>query len=281
MADDWEERIKNIAGGLLTLEVNTIEKPNMSASKMPDVPLALHDLVSLYGVELNSRGFFVTDALLAAASARLANPDDPDRVAALDGWSFNPKDKGSATLTNGPQTFEALAWTAVAARRQLDEMPSVATASTDPVLLAAAADRAMLQRITTNCRQLRQVTLLLKQQYPAPPGSVSLFDGTVEQVTGAMFQHPRPALRIDTDVLMLIRKAWDIGLETVLFQTAMQVDGDVLLRVAQGMDAAKRDFYSSLHRSTVETGIRQWSSLFDLVGGLITGVGKILFQRGP
>jgi hypothetical protein len=254
MADDWEERVRGIAGALLTLEVNTIEKSNMSASKMPNAPLALHQLVGLYEGELNSRGFFITDALLDAALAHLAKPADSATILALDTWPFSPTDKnqGSARLTNGPKTFEALAWTALASKRQLGDMPSQPSV-TDSVLLAAASDRALMQRIETNCRQLRQVTLLLTQQNPAPAGGVSLFDGTVEDTTAVMFKHPRPTLRIDTDVLMLIRKAWDIGLETVLFQTTMQVDGDVLLRVTPGLDADRRAFFSELHRSAVET----------------------------
>jgi len=280
MAEDWEERIRGIAGALLTLEVNTVEKPNMSASKMPDAPLALHELVALYSGELSARGFIITDDLLKAASARLAHPDDPATMLALETWSFTPKDKSSDGLTNGPQTFEALQWAAAAGQRQLDIMPSQ-PGSTDPVLLAVASDRALLQRIRSNCRQLRQVTLLLKQQFPVSADAVSAFDSTVEQTTEVIFSHPRPAVVIDSDVLMLIRKAWDIGLETVLYQTVMQVDGDVLLRVSPGLDPARRAFFGELHRSTVETGIRQWHSLFELAAALISGVGKALFQRSP
>jgi hypothetical protein len=279
MAEQWEDRVRSIAGALLTLEVNTIEKANMSASKMPEVPLALHELVQLYEAELAARGFYVTDALLDAALARLAKPDDPATRQTLDAWPFTPHDKASDNLTNGPKTFEALAWAALAAKRQLGEMPAQ-PASNDVAMLAAATDRALMQRILTNCRQLRQVTLLLTQQFPAPPAGVSLFDGTVEQTTAVMFKHPRPALTIETDVLMLIRKAWDIGVETVLFQTAMQVDGDVLLRVTPGLEVDRRAFFSELHRSTVETGIRQWQSLFQLAAGLLSGVGQALFRRG-
>jgi hypothetical protein len=279
MADDWEERVRGIAGALLTLEINTIEKSNMSAAKMPDVPLALHELVALYEGELIERHFRITDELLQAAQDRLKYPDDPAREQALDTWAFKSGDKSSANLTNGPKTFEALAWAALAAKRQIGDLPALASIA-DTTMLAAASDRGLLQRILTNCRQLRQVTLLLTQQFPAAEHGVSLFDGTIEQTTAVMFKDPRPALVFDTDVLMLIRKAWDIGLENVMFQTAMQVDGDVLVRVTPGLDTDRRTFYAELHRSTVETGIRQWQSLFQLLGGLVTQLGKSLFSRG-
>ena len=276
MAEDWQERVKSIAAGLLTLEVDTVEKPNMSASKMPDMPLALHQIVSLYADELSTNQFHVTDGLLNAAQARIDNPTVAANVTTLENWTFKPSDQLPA-LTNGPKTFEALQWAAFALKQQLQTVQP-ATAER-----AAAIDvqQALLTRIIANCRQLREVSLLLLQQFKQLDSVRQLFDGTIEQTTDIVFKHPRPVFVIDTDVILLVRKAWDIGLEQVLLQTVMQVDGDVLLRVAPGLDKDKRAFYAELHRSTVETGIRQWRSLFDLVASLIEGAGRLLFQRGP
>lgn len=276
MAEDWQDRVKNIAAGLLTLEINTVEKPNMSASKMPDMPLALHQIVTLYADELDTNGFHITDGLLQAAQKRIDSAADPAGLAVLENWTFKSTDTGSSALTNGPKTFEALQWAAFALKQQLK---TVQPATADR---AAAIDveQALLSRIITNCRQLRQVTVLLRQQFATLDTNNALFDGTVEETTAALFKHPRPTLVYDTDVVLLVRKAWDIGLEQVLFQTAMQVDGDVLVRVAPGLDKDKRAFYAELHRSTVQTGIQQWRSLFDLVSSLIGAAGKLLFQRG-
>jgi len=276
VAEDWQDRVKNIAAGLLTLEINTVEKPNMSASKMPDMPLALHQIVTLYADELDTNGFHITDGLLQAAQKRIDSAADPAGLAVLENWTFKSTDTGSSALTNGPKTFEALQWAAFALKQQLK---TVQPATADR---AAAIDveQALLSRIITNCRQLRQVTVLLRQQFATLDTNNALFDGTVEETTAALFKHPRPTLVYDTDVVLLVRKAWDIGLEQVLFQTAMQVDGDVLVRVAPGLDKDKRAFYAELHRSTVQTGIQQWRSLFDLVSSLIGAAGKLLFQRG-
>ena len=122
MAEDWEERIRAIAGALLTLEINTIEKPNMSASKMPSVPMALHELVLLYEGELSGRDFHVTDELLAASKVRLDATGDALKAATkrLESWwgpggdlptrpdQDKDQDRKSGNLTNGPVTFEAL-----------------------------------------------------------------------------------------------------------------------------------------------------------------------------
>lgn len=275
MAEDWQERVKSIAAGLLTLEVNTIEKSNMTASKMPDMPLALHYIVVDYAEELETNQYHITAALLAAAQARIDSPSDPAALATLESWNFQPGDVTSPLLTNGPKTFEAMQWAAFALKRQLlTVQPSTPERAT-----AIAVQQALLDRIINNSRQLRQVTLLLLQQFDALPEKQALFDGTIEQTTAAMFKHPRPVLVIDTDVVLMVRKAWDIGLEQVLFQTAMQVDGDIMMRVAPDQDKDKRTFYAELHRTTVETGIRQWRGLFDLVSSLIAGAGRSLFQR--
>ena len=60
-----------------------------------------------------------------------------------------------------------------------------------------------------------------------------LFGGTLDQTTQALFRYPRPVLSIDPDLTVIVRKAWDMGLEEVLFQTVIQVDGDVVVQVAE------------------------------------------------
>lgn len=276
-AEDWQERIRSIAGSLLTLEVNTIEKKNMSAAKMPAVPMALHQLARLYADDLASRRYFVTDELLDLAQARIDDGKDAAKLDRLQAWKPEAGDRESVRVTNGPRTFEALQWVAQAARNELD-------ADADCRVTDVAVDRTLLTRMIVNCRQLRQVSLMLLTQHSTLPGigpanAKELFDGTIEETTGTLFKQPRPRLQVDTDVLLLVRKAWDIGVEQVMFQTAMQVDGDVLARVAPDMDPVKRAFFAELHRSTVETGLRQWQGLFDLAGALISGVGRALFGR--
>lgn len=275
--EDWVARIRTLAESLLTLEVNTIEKPNMSAAKMPDMPLALHNIARLYADELADRKWFVTDELLALAQARLeadAAAAAP-ALAALEAWTARETQiaagaQTSVNITNGPRTFEALVWAARAARHELDGAPA------SPEV---AIDRTLLSRIIVNAQELRQMSLLMLTEHRGLPDAQALFDGTLEQTTAVLFRRPRPNLDIDTDILVFVRKAWDIGLERVMFQTSMQVDGDVLVRVAADLDPAKRIFYSELHRATVDTALRRWQGLFDLAANLVGSVGKALF--GP
>lgn len=275
--EDWQGRIRSIAEGLLTLEINTIEKDNMLASKMPDMPMALHQIVRLYADKLAGWNCFITDDLLDLAQKRFEPGPDFGKDDKLKAWSPGQGDERSDRITNGPRTFEALRWVAGAALKQLDTYG-------DSRLAEVAIVRTTVSRIIINSLQLREVSLLLLDDHKklpniGPDNAKALFDGTIDETTRALFKQPRPLLTIDTDVLVLVRKVWDIGLERVLFQTAMQVDGDVLVRVAPDMDPDKREFFAKLHRATVETGLSQWKGLFELAGTLISGVGRVLFGR--
>ncbi len=267
---DWEERVRAIAGALLTLEVNTIEKSNMSAEKMPELPLALHSIVADYAAYLAARGFPVSDGLLAASGARLEGQHRETAEAALAAWP-KPGDTTSAALTNGAETFDALAW---AAQRALTRPAAAGAAALSP------AELAVLDRIRANSRQLREVTLSLARLFERPAPLSPLFGATVGAVTAGLLAEPRPVLRIPTDIVLMVRKAWDIGTETVLFQTVMQVDGDVVMRVAPQPESDKRAFFAELHRGSVEIGVRQWRALFDLARALLGDIGKALFGAG-
>ena len=105
--------------------------------------------------------------------------------------------------------------------------------------------------------------------------------GDLDQTTQALFRYPRPVLSIDPDLTVLVRKAWDIGLEEVLFQTVIQVDGDVVVRVAEMPDTESRTFMATLHRTAVDDGLKQWHLLFKVVGDLVSGIGQWLFGRSP
>ncbi len=270
VGEEWEERVRAIAGALLTLEVNTIEKPNMSAEKMPELPLALHGIVADYATYLAERGFPVSDGLLAAASARLVGQSREPAEVTLAAWP-KPGDVASAALTNGAETFDALQWAAHCALTRPGAPRAVGF---------SPAELAVLDRIRANSRQLREVALSLAQIFVRPAPLQPLFGATIGAVTAGLLAEPRPVLRIPTDIALMVRKAWDIGTESVLFQTVMQVDGDVVLRVAPQPESEKRAFFADLHRGAVEIGVRQWRTLFDLARELLGDIGKALFGAG-
>jgi len=342
MAPSWTDRVRSIGENLLTLEVNTVISTDLSAQKMPEVPLALHSLVQIYGDYLANCGFAVTADLLTSSSERVngeetAGTNDGARklLQRLQSWhplarcwtdaeakadlpgipdSMIDRSEPAPELTNGAETFEALQWAAWAAVQTVRALQ----ASTAPRRrLPGAADADILSRIYANCRQLKEAALRLEQQNPgagaAPrwlgiriawpgqktgqPGSKErirllvrrdvtdpdaktrprLFGATIEETAKALFTHPRPIFAVDPDVTMLIRKAWDLGVERVCLQTVLQVDGD-LTQIVTPLDDGQKDFLTELHKQAAKDAVAQWRSFFDVVQQLAGTVGRIVFK---
>lgn len=285
---DWEQSLRNIGQSLLTVEVNTVEKLSMSAQKMPEAPLALHAIIETYRQYLADQGYPIDTALLADASERIALleavPSTPDAVAAdkvlvgrLSAW-HPTLNAAQAELANGPETFEALQWAAWAALRDIKTIRDHALTPTGESVFDPETG-GVLARIRANSRQLREAAILLRDGHRPLPGSnkLPMFGVTLEAATRALMNDPVPPLTVPIDVLVLVRKAWDIGTETVMMQTSMQIDGDLVLRISPGLTEAKRAFFADLHSGSVATGIRQWNSLFVLVRDLLEGLGKKIF----
>ena len=79
------------------------------------------------------------------------------------------------------------------------------------------------------------------------------------------------------DERVTLRKIWEVGTETVMLQTTIQLDGDVLTRLRpfrDDTDAARYERLHTLHREGVETALATWQTLIDTAVrfvGLFTG----------
>jgi hypothetical protein len=84
-----------------------------------------------------------------------------------------------------------------------------------------------------------------------------------------------PPLLLAPDDLMLVRKAWEIGTETVYSQTVIQLDGDVITRVAPSK--ADEKALLELHRVNVDVSVSFWKTLVGIVsdslGALLDRIG--------
>ena len=280
MADSWQQQVERIGTNLLTLEVNTaVKSGGISAQKLPELPMALHTLVDCYNGYLVRKKHAIDRQLLQLSASYLLAPDEAARTQ-LENWE--PLGTPVPELTNGSETFEALVWAAATARRR---------GAIDPEEEWAPA------RIAANCRQLRVAAIMLEKQFPdgttpyddrlrnvkdgtiVPAGEPArLFGATIAQTAKALFTNPRPSLAVAPDLAVLIRKARDIGLEEVRFQTVLQLDGDVIVRVGRERDVAQRSYLGDLHREMVNDGIAQWRLLFEVVGDLVGAVGNLIFK---
>jgi hypothetical protein len=306
MSGSWQNEIRNIASGLLTLEINVALKSGMVAQKMPEQPVALHVVIETYADGLLRAGAPVTRQLLAAAAAHLTGAITID---VLEKWYTDPRPSGrvgdepAGALTNGAETFEAMQWAAFGA---MHGHTTQSPAATPP-------SQAALMRVRSNSRQLRAAAIVLEQQFSsgdnqdrknrierkepdiAEPGAAGykdrlthvaagtpnteparLFGGTLEQTAAALFKNPRPLIKIAPDLTLLVRKAWDVGLEEVVFQTSLQLDGDTVVRMSDQIPAEYRDFLRDLHQQAVRDGTAQWKVLFQTLAELVRDTGKLL-----
>ncbi|HUB13583.1 MAG TPA: hypothetical protein VMB34_16665 [Acetobacteraceae bacterium] len=70
-------------------------------------------------------------------------------------------------------------------------------------------------------------------------------------------------LRLPAEQAILLRKIWEIGTETVVMQTVVQIDGDVVTRIQPGHQTTADTALHAAHRQSVEVSFRYWQFLVD------------------
>jgi hypothetical protein len=215
-------KLGNLAGALLTLEVNTIVKTGMSAQKMPEMSVALNIVAQEYGRFLLDRR--------NGLSPRLNNGETTGALADSD-------------VASGDQIdFERLR---EAAEMIMRSGPLPADDEREPILM----------RLKSNSSQIAR---LLTTTDPCKPAQ---------------------------ELIILVRKAWDVGTEQVIMQTRLQIDKSIITRLSPSMMSNDPDgfgpvdpsFISLVHNNALATATSQWRSLFDLVADLLNTSGNRLF----
>ena len=263
---DWIINIESLVTGLLTIEINTIEKPGILAQKMPILPVALHQVAEAYDLYLLGLGYGVTACLLDLSRQHLDSIKGKQSAVAIDdtmirGWKPDDHPVDRRDLKIDRQSFEALRWAAEACLRDARKLGL--TSETE----------AIVARIRTNCRQLGQAVLALRTRWQGKDAA-ALLDGTIDDIRQQLLQKPQMVVPVDSDILVLVRKMWDLGTATVLMQTSIQVDGDAANLLSPDLTGGRHDFTLNAHQRVVEIALAQWKSLFQLAVSLATDVVK-------
>lgn len=240
-AADRKQRVKGIFDDLLNLEVNVIVTPGMTARKMPAPYEAFQDIAKGYADLLADFSKDVGIGLRASDRWRLQIP------APEAGWDLGPlsmvDDDGnvrSVALVElgrplpAPSTdlFRRLgaravqAWTIGCALVAALDSPDRETVNEQVVLL---------KRIFGNCEQLVKII---------DP------DATDKDV-------PIPD-ELGSGQLITLRKIWEVGIATVVMQTVVQLDGDIVTRIHRGHDSASNSTLHQLHREAVVSAVQNW-----------------------
>jgi len=288
----------DMAEGLLTLEINTVEKDGMTALKMPTPANALIDIVQTYwdflcrksadfgiaGVPLApwarilSRSFdWAREPFVQSKSSKrtIADPTErPQPGAYRPDFTSTGPDK--VTLDYLDDLREVAAWiaemqlrTTAVVERGRTEYALVKGKLTSKQLQDAAGaarrfqvtDRSILQRIKRNCDQFKNLDALK----PATPESPRVLDRQSGQEA------------FTPSDLVAIRKAWDIGVEVILMQTVIQIDGDVVNRFQTGIDTQAKAQLHAMHTAAVDLSFRYWRWMIDALGRFAGAAVSTLF----
>jgi hypothetical protein len=274
--DDWGGALRDLARGLIDIETNTVLSSGITGRKMPAYPHALQDILGKYanfmayqvGIDVDAfcdefRKRFGHPPLPGAATAAVG--DDPDqasvendreaRAIALD---FSAA-RFSTPLTNGPWSFYLMRWlaaNALAQKRISEENVSV------------------VARIQVNSDHLKIVTRQLKEL----GGSNPYVGVTRDQILHMEADPGRPAVPpAPPEALTMIRKIWDIGADSIVFQTVQQLDGDVIFRVRRSLDMARRPALLEAHQDACKVAMSYWRSMFELIAALASGLADRIF----
>ncbi len=231
------QTIQRMFDDLLNLEVNVIVKPNMTARKMPLTGEAFHDVATEYRTCLDRQAERLGHDFAEHAHREI----DDDRVLA--------------------EHFECLCADAHALRRANAVTPLTDAAGEDE-----GAD-VILKRMERNSEQLVRI---MREH---------AIDAVKERrgVEGATYVEWLPVVLDSKEDLLVLRKAWEVGVESVVMQTVAQIDGDIVTRVQQSRIGADDAPLHHVHMSLVSSSLEHWRFLFATVASFTLGVFQSFF----
>ena len=217
------EKFKDLIENLLTLEINTIKTTGITARKMPTARHAVLDIAQKYWTQL----------------LRLV-----------------PDSEWPDLLYCHASTFQDIRNVASERLKVLQEKQN------REGQLPPQFERPfmMLTRIMRNSDQLKDMLILVQKRKEArlenSNGDPCLTRSKINELGEIL---PRLPLRPNEQVLL--RKIWEVGTDEILFQSGIQVDGDIMVRVQPlGPDQEFQRVYQ-LHQDSVKVSLEMWKSL--------------------
>lgn len=254
------EQLASLAQNLITLEINTIIKENMVAGPMPTIHNALIEIASGYMKTFEYLGVDISP-LWPPGPDPVPNPADAASLAGPEWqtielkWSDQPTairfDVGYDQEFCFLDLFICLQRGArLAGRRYKGERP-------------LSQDAVTVKRMEDNADKLRVILLGNKL-------------GT-DTVTRRQIRSREDVARPDPDLSisdrLTIKKIWEVASERVIAQTVIQLDGDVITRLASDFGNVQDvDKLLALHQQGLGTAISRWDSLMNAALAVIRGL---------
>jgi len=257
-----KDKISTTLFDLTHLEINTIIKDEMSASKAPSSPrLLLHNLAVKYDLKLKSLGDIYSELETFEGHGKIL-------------FKGESKMEGSGIKSYLELRDRARIFHENIRKHEIKLTLRKKPDGTQFTKEEIDADIKMLQRIEAISNDVRNI-LSVKGVLPE---NVPDFD---EKETIARFrvmpehEAEKQDLNLDLRQLMVIKKAHDIGTERVVLQTIIGIDGDVTTRISQSFAKQPVNFINEMHHDATVISVRFWENLVNVVVKL----GESIFNR--
>lgn len=288
--------LKGILGDLLTLEVNTVIKDGMTATKMPPLPFALLDILAAYAnclraFGLNLEPYFELDRdrlwLALDEQAQRGEPkakklvDEAERAYQVR-HERAPVERGELFnyLTDLWPVLEQAQLSSPSARKWFS-MEDVTNGweSFERLRIAAnqamdfrdfdKSDTALLMRIVNSCSQLKFIVQGIQREGEHREAWMRLIPASRNQLLMSdMHQRGVPLDKLGAQSQSAVRKMWELGTERIVAYTSIQVDGDVLTRISpillEQQGETMRSLILDAHRRSIETSLSYWKLLIEV-----------------
>ncbi len=260
-----EEKVSSTLYDLTHLEINTIIKDEMTATKAPSSPrLILYALATMYYYKLIQLGDKYVEYI--------GQPEEGTTNL------FRGKE---VYLGSGYESFHELSHRAENAALLIMNNKARLPFSVNTM----DADIMMLNRIRTISNDVRSILKMVDNSKGEPvDGRDSyLFDQKdIIATFRTMRNDEAEKLELDLDLrqLMVIKKANDIGTEKVIIQTVIGMDGDITTRITQSFAEQPLAFINTMHHEAIGISVDFWKTLINVVVELGKNFIGILTKNG-
>jgi hypothetical protein len=245
---DLKESLRTVARDLFNLEINTVIKDTMTARKMPDPANAILDIAQTYATKLLELGIPLGYAFAEG---------DPDFQKPVTAWSKEPFFYDRLKLSD--DTFGRLRWASVAGQRGLENL--------------AADDRIVLVRIAGNCDQLKGLLQRLEDTLISAGIAGENRRDLNKKMTSSQ---SRSLIRLPLADLTVVRKMWEVGVEKVVMQSVIQLDGDMITRIQRGYAEQEQRHVFEFHKMSVDLSVRFWGVMANTLAVFLGSLAGIL-----
>ena len=253
------QRVKGIFDDLLNLEINVIVSPGMTARKMPDpwhafaeIATSYADLLVDFALEVQAAQDKGGPVAVLDRARALTNAAALGELALIDEEGNLKRLEQPSKLIGQDERPSKAAFHHLAARASESWAIGCALVATAgwPQRDKVNERVVLLKRILRNCAQLIEI---LDAEQPGLDPAATLPLG----------------LTLTSEHLITLRKIWEVSTNTVVMQTVVQLDGDIVTRIHASHASASSASLHQLHREAVASAMQNWQFLATTLAELV------------